>query len=62
MGIDLTTVNEAVLGFSLNINDTNKKMKLEKPVVLKEAESLSAQWNGLSVSVPVKPAPQPKNL
>jgi hypothetical protein len=37
-------------------------MKLEKPVVLKEAESLSAQWNGLSVSVPVKPTPQPKNL
>lgn len=60
--IDLITVNEAVLGFSFSVGEDIRKSTIKKPVVLKKGETLTTQWKGLSVSVPVKPAAQPKNL
>ena len=60
--IDLTTVDKAVMGFSFSIPDGDKKVVEQNPVVLHEGGNLSAQWKGLRVSVPVKPAGQPRNL
>ncbi|HEV7347112.1 hypothetical protein [Telluribacter sp.] len=59
--IDLTTMNEAVLGFAFNLSDT-KPAKMKAPVVSKSGESLSASWQGLGVEANIKPMPQPKNL
>lgn len=60
--IDLTAVDNAVLGFAFDISDHNKNAENPKPVVLHEGGNLTTQWKGLRVSVPVKPAGQPKSL
>lgn len=60
--IDLTTVEKAVLGFSFSISDGGKNAEISKPVVLNEGGNLTMQWKDLRMSVPVKPAGQPKNL
>lgn len=60
--IDLTAVDQAVLGFSFSISEDDKNAENPKPVVLPDGGNLTTQWKGLRVSVPVKPAGQPKNL
>lgn len=59
---DLTTINEAALGFSFTISDANPATNKEEPVVLVQQGTLSAMWKGMNLSIPLKPAEQPKNL
>lgn len=60
--IDLTAVDNAVIGFSFNISDGDKNAKSPNPVVSHEGGNLTTHWKDLRVSVSVKPAGQPKNL
>jgi len=60
--IDLTAVDKAALGFSFSITEGDKNDNNSKPVVLFEGGNIATRWKGLRVSVPVKPAGQPKNL
>ncbi len=60
--IDLTSIDEAVLGFSFNITDGSNKTEKDDAVVMEKSQNLFVRWKGLSVSVPIKPAPQPPNL
>lgn len=58
---DLKAIHEAALGFSFQMA-AGKKTATHQPVISKTGGTLSAQWNGLSVSIPVTPMMQPKNL
>ena len=56
--IDLKAVNEAVLGFTLQVSSKDN----EKVTFSKAGENFTAGWKGLGISFPFKPGMQPKNL
>ena len=60
--IDLTAMNEAVIGFTFQIDGDKKISSTEKPEGMIAPGALSTTWKGLELSVPSKPALQPKNL
>ncbi|GAB2785836.1 hypothetical protein GCM10027275_32800 [Rhabdobacter roseus] len=60
--LDLTTLEEAALGFTFSLKGAGEKAKSEAPAVSKQGEDLEARWKGLHVRVPTKPMIQPKNL
>jgi len=59
---DLSKLNGAVIHFTFTMGNTNKKLKSVKPLSNIKGEIIHSTWNGLSLAVPYKPIPQPKNL
>ena len=59
---DLSSMDNAALGFAFNLEKANKNDKSEKVTLSKNNGILTSQWKGLSVSIPLKPAKQPGNL
>jgi len=59
---NLSLVNRAVMGFTFTMNEGNLPVTLAKPVITEGNGELTAKWEGLTVSLPVKPLPLPKNL
>jgi len=60
--IDLTEMNQAVLGFSFCIADTVNTCPKENVKYTVKDGILNADWNGLKISLPVKPDKKPGNL
>ncbi|MEO5997579.1 MAG: hypothetical protein ABIN89_12660 [Chitinophagaceae bacterium] len=60
--IDLTAINEAVLGFTFQIDDSKKTSDSENPDGKITPATLSTAWKALEIIIPIKPGLQPKNL
>jgi hypothetical protein len=59
---NLTQMNEAALGFAFLLTEQGKRIKMKQITSSRQGGVLSAQWEGLKISVPTKPMEQPKNL
>lgn len=60
--VDLSTLSEAVLGFSFAMGGSGDTLPTAAPQAQVSNQKLSATWNGLSVEAPSKPGTEPKNL
>jgi hypothetical protein len=60
--INLSLINRAVMGFTFKMGADNGPLSLTKPVITEANDDLTAKWEGLTVTLPVKPLPLPKNL
>ncbi len=61
-GFDLSAMDEAALGFAFSLVETGKPVKMQQISSSRQGGTLAAQWEGLKVTVPLKPVEQPKNL
>jgi hypothetical protein len=59
---NLTSIEKAILGFTFILQPQNEEPGNEKPLITEKNGILTAVWKNLSVSIPVKPLPLPKNL
>ncbi len=59
---DLTEMNEAALGFAFQLTEAGRRVEMKEIVTSRQGGQLSVKWEGLSVSIPIKPMEQPKNL
>ena len=60
--IDLEAINHAALGFSFSIAAPGDKTPKEAVKYAVKNGVLDAEWNGLKVSLPVKPDKKPRNI
>ena len=59
---DLGGMDAAALGFAFQLAEAGKRVEMKQITTSRQGGQLSVQWEGLSVSVPMKPMEQPKNL
>lgn len=59
---DLSSLDEAVLGFTFSVDRADKKFRQKKPALSLENRVMDVQWQDLRIWVPVKPLPRPANL
>jgi hypothetical protein len=59
---NLSLINRAVFGFTFTMGTDNGPFTMLKPIITENNGEITAKWNGLTVSLPVKPLALPKNL
>jgi hypothetical protein len=59
---NLKLIEKAIIGFTFILLPQNEEPGIEKPSITEKAGNLTAIWKNMSVSIPVKPLPLPKNL
>jgi hypothetical protein len=60
---DLTKMKKAAWGFTFSVEESSEKIQSSAHIGISLANDLlNVQWNGLKLSLPVKPLQQPQNL
>jgi hypothetical protein len=59
---NLSLINRAVMVFTFTIGADNEPVTHTKPIISEVKGELTAKWEGLTILLPVKPLPLPKNL
>jgi hypothetical protein len=59
---NLKLIEKAIIGFTFVLLPKNEEPGIEKPSITEQEGNLTAVWKNMSVSIPVKPLPLPKNL
>ena len=60
--IDLTKIDEAMLGFTFSAGSEAERVVTDKPSVSLKDKNMEINWNDMSLNIPVKPGLQPKHL
>ena len=60
--IDLTKIDQAILGFTFSVGKESEKLPVDKPAVAIKDKLMTAKWNNLNITLPIKPGLQPNNL
>ncbi len=60
--IDLTKIDEAVLGFTFSAGSEAGDIVADKPTFVKDDAIMEILWNGMNLSIPFKPGLQPRHL
>lgn len=59
---DLTSLNEAILGFTLSLVDPGNSITQETPQFQMSDQIINAQWNNLELTTDIKPKTEPAHL